>query len=60
MLKCEYVDFCLLQFGTIQGLYGDERALTFVLFYDKDRVDLCPILFSLLKIVQQRTCEFIN
>lgn len=60
MCQIVYVDFCLLQFGTIQGLYGDERALTFVLFYDKDRVDLCPILFSLLKIVKQRTCECIN
>lgn len=38
MCQIVYVDFCLLQFGTIQGLYGDERALTFVLFYDKELI----------------------
>lgn len=38
MCQIVYVDLCLLQFGTIQGLYGDERALTFVLFYDKELI----------------------
>lgn len=38
MCQIVYVDLCLLQCGTIQGLYGDERALTFVLFYDKELI----------------------